>query len=336
MVALARALAADPQWPAKARDGRAGEIVPCLRCLQCYHISTDRWNVGCSVNPRFANETFVPCRVEPASVKKKVLVVGAGPAGVMAAATAHARGHEVVLAERDETVGGAVRLIAREHHKEDAARYLRYMRHEVEELARLPRFELRLGLEVSPKTVRELAPDALIVAVGADPLEPPIPGIDGPGVVPFAQAITHVDELGKNVVIVGGGTIGAELALELAETDRRVRVIEMGDRIAAQGNSLFRIALRQMFEKQGDRIEVILGTACVSIEKGGVRVKTPEGEERVLACDDVVTALGVRPRSGLVEALSDVAPQTLVVGDCRRARVIKDAVFEGYMAAAGI
>lgn len=77
MVALARALAADPLWPAKARDDRAEDIVPCLRCLQCYHISTDRWNVGCSVNPRFANEDFVPRTVEPAEVSKRVLVVGA-------------------------------------------------------------------------------------------------------------------------------------------------------------------------------------------------------------------------------------------------------------------
>lgn len=336
MVALARAFAADPMWPAKARDGRSDDIVPCLRCLQCYHISTERWNVGCSVNPRFGNESFVPRTVEPALVKKRVLVVGAGPAGVMAAATAHARGHEVILAEREDSVGGAVRLIAQEHHKEDIARYLCYLRHEVEGLIGRPGFELRLGLEVVPETVREIAPDALVLAVGAEPFEPPVPGIDGPGVVTFTEAISHASELGRDVVIVGGGTIGAELALELAEMGRHVRMVEMAGKIAAQGNSLFRIALRQMFEKQGDRIEVMLNTSCVAIEAGRVSVRTADGAEKVLACDSVVTALGVRPRSAIAEALSGIVPQTLVVGDCRRARVIKDAVFEGYMAAAGI
>ena len=138
------------------------------------------------------------------------------------------------------------------------------------------------------------------------------------------------------MVIVGGGTIGAELALELAEMGRHVRMVEMAGKIAAQGNSLFRIALRQMFEKQGDRIEVMLNTSCVAIEAGRVSVRTADGAEKVLACDSVVTALGVRPRSAIAEALSGIVPQTLVVGDCRRARVIKDAVFEGYMAAAGI
>ncbi len=336
MVALARALAADPLWPAKARDGRADEIVPCLRCLQCYHISTDRWNVGCSVNPRFGNESFVPFAVEPAKVKKRVLVVGAGPAGVMAAVTAHARGHEVVLAERSESVGGTVRLIAQESHKEDAARYLRYMRNEVDGLCGKDGFELRLGQEVTSEVVAELAPDAVVVAVGAEPFEPPIPGIDGPEVIPFVEAIPHIQELGERVVIVGGGTIGAELALELAEMGRRVCVVERGDELASRGNSLFKIALRQMFDKQDGRIEVLLGTACSSIEEGRVVVSAADGTESALACDSVVTALGVHPRSAVVESLSGIAPQTIVVGDCRRARVIKDAVFEGYMAAAGL
>lgn len=262
MVALARALAADPLWPAKARDDRAEDIVPCLRCLQCYHISTDRWNVGCSVNPRFANEDFVPRTVEPAEVSKRVLVVGAGPAGCMAAITACARGHKVVLAERADRVGGNVRLIA--------------------------------------------------------------------------QAIGHVEDLGSRVVVVGGGTIGAELALELAEQGHEVKVVEMGSALAAQGNSLFRIALRQMFDRQGKAIEVLLNTSCTSIGEEGVCVSGPDGAERVLACDSVVIAAGVRPRTALAEGLAGVVPQTYLVGDCRRARVIKDAVFEGYSAAASI
>lgn len=217
MVALARALAADPLWPAKARDDRAEDIVPCLRCLQCYHISTDRWNVGCSVNPRFANEDFVPRTVEPAEVSKRVLVVGAGPAGCMAAITACARGHKVVLAERADRVGGNVRLIAQESHKEDIARYLHYLEHKIAGLERAGVLDVRFGCEVDRAFVEEMAPDALIVAVGAEPFVPPVPGVDAPVVMGFAQAIGHVEDLGSRVVVVGGGTIGAELALELAE-----------------------------------------------------------------------------------------------------------------------
>lgn len=238
MVALARALAADPLWPAKARDDRAEDIVPCLRCLQCYHISTDRWNVGCSVNPRFANEDFVPRTVEPAEVSKRVLVVGAGPAGCMAAITACARGHKVVLAERADRLGGNVRLVAQESHKEDIARYLHYLEHKIAGLERAGVLDVRFGCEVERAFVEEMAPDALIVAVGAEPFVPPVPGADAPVVMGFAQAIEHVEDLGSRVVVVGGGTIGAELALELAEQGHEVKVVEMGSALAAQGNSL--------------------------------------------------------------------------------------------------
>lgn len=283
MVALARALAADPLWPAKARDDRAEDIVPCLRCLQCYHISTDRWNVGCSVNPRFANEDFVPRTVEPAEVSKRVLVVGAGPAGCMAAITACARGHKVVLAERADRVGGNVRLIAQESHKEDIARYLHYLEHKIAGLERAGVLDVRFGCEVDRAFVEEMAPDALIVAVGAEPFVPPVPGVDAPVVMGFAQAIGHVEDLGSRVVVVGGGTIGAELALELAEQGHEVKVVEMGSALAAQGNSLFRIALRQMFDRQGKAIEVLLNTSCTSIGEEGVCVSGPDGAERVLA-----------------------------------------------------
>lgn len=336
MVALARALAADPLWPAKARDDRAEDIVPCLRCLQCYHISTDRWNVGCSVNPRFANEDFVPRTVEPAEVSKRVLVVGAGPAGCMAAITACARGHKVVLAERADRVGGNVRLIAQESHKEDIARYLRYLEHKIAGLERAGELDVRFGCDVDRVFVEEMAPDALIVAVGAEPFVPSVPGVDAPVVMGFAQAIEHVEDLGSRVVVVGGGTIGAELALELAEQGHEVKVVEMGSALAAQGNSLFRIALRQMFDRQGKAIEVLLNTSCTSIGDEGVCVSGPDGAECVLACDNVVIAAGVRPRTALAEGLAGVVPQTYLVGDCRRARVIKDAVFEGYSAAASI
>ena len=334
MVALARALAADPYWPEKARDDRAEDIVPCLRCLQCYHISTDRWNVGCSVNPRFGNEDFIPRKAEPAALKKRVLVVGAGPAGCMAAMTACARGHEVVLMEQSDSVGGALKLIAREAHKEDAARYLRYVRRRVQVLADAGELDLRLRCEATPESVRECAPDAVIVAVGAEPFVPPVPGLaEATG---FAEAIECPEALGGNVVIVGGGTIGAELALELAEMGRHVTIVEMGDKLAAQGNSLFRIALRQMYEKHVGKLEVLLGATCLGVQDGAVRLAMAGGEERMVACDDVVVASGVRPKVSAVERLTGIAPQTIAVGDCRRARVIKDAVFEGYCAAANL
>ena len=195
----------------------------------------------------------------------------------MAAITACARGHKVVLAERADRVGGNVRLIAQESHKEDIARYLHYLEHKIAGLERAGVLDVRFGCEVDRAFVEEMAPDALIVAVGAEPFVPPVPGVDAPVVMGFAQAIGHVEDLGSRVVVVGGGTIGAELALELAEQGHEVKVVEMGSALAAQGNSLFRIALRQMFDRQGKAIEVLLNTSCTSIGEEGVCVSGPDG-----------------------------------------------------------
>lgn len=333
MVALARALAADPLWPVKAREGRADEIVPCLRCLQCYHIATNRWNVACSVNPRYGNEDIVPLVLEPAQQKKHVVVVGAGPAGCRAAMAAAERGHEVTVLEKGPRIGGMLNLIAQEAHKEDVARYLAYLEHAISKLDERGAIRLRLNCEVTPEMLRALAPDAAIIAVGAEPWTPPVPGLNGPFVLGFTEAIEHVDRVGQRVVVVGGGIIGAELALELGESGRQVTVVEMGDRIAAQANDLYRIALRQSFDACGDAVELLVHAACQGVREGAVDVSI-EGAVRSIACDTVIAATGVRSRSALVDSLYGIAPQSYIVGDCRAPRVIKDATLEGYSAGA--
>lgn len=332
MVAMARALAADPFWPQKAREGRAEDIVPCLRCLQCYHISTNRRKVGCSVNPRFSNESFVPLELAKAELAKRVLVVGGGPAGIKAALTAHARGHEVTLIEQTDALGGQLRYIAQEAHKEDVARYLTYLRTQVEKAG----FEVRLGCTATPSLVEEIAPDALIVAVGARPLTPPIPGIDDPRVYGFHKAIEHIHDLGQRVVVVGGGTIGAEIALELAEMPNKdVTLVGSSDEIAEQGNMLYRIALRQMFEKHPNNLHVMTKTRCNSLEGGTARVASPGGETQI-PFDTAIVATGVRARADVAEELFGLAPQSFVIGDCVRPRKIMDATFEGFSVAANL
>lgn len=333
MVALARALAADPFWPQKAREGRGEDIVPCLRCLQCYHISTNRRNVGCSVNPRYCNEDFVPLELTPAAKPKRVVVIGAGPAGCKAALTAQARGHHVILLEKEEYIGGALHYIAMEQYKEDIKRYRDYLEIQLKKSG----VELRLGCEATPGMVKALAPDALIVAVGASPFAPPVPGLDDPRVAGFHQAIACPDSLGQRVVVMGGGTIGAEIALELAELKgRRVTVVEMGEKIAAQGNMLYRIALRQKMDRCGDRLVRLTNTRCLEINPQGVLVEDDQGRRRTLAADSVVVAAGVRPNTRLAESFFGLAPQCYMVGDCFKARKIMEATYEGYAVAAQI
>lgn len=332
MVAMARALTADPQWPVKAREGRSEDIRPCLRCLQCYHIATNHWHVGCSVNPRYWNEAFVghDYELEPALVSKKVVVVGGGPAGMRAALYAAQRGHEVVLLEKEAELGGQLRYIAQEAHKEDIARYLTWLRTQVAKSS----VDVRLGCEATRELVEAEQADALIIAVGGSPVTPPIAGVGEPQVIGFHEAIERAEELGRRLVVVGGGTIGAELALELAELDGRdVTLVEGGPTIARTGNMLYREALRQMLEKNAAQLHVLTNTVVQSLEGGIARLSSAEGEALEVAFDTAVIACGVRPNGALAEELYGAAPQSFIIGDANKVRQIMDATLDAWTVA---
>lgn len=333
MVAMARALAADPFWPEKAREGRAEDIVPCIRCLQCYHISTNRRSVGCSVNPRYANESFVPLKLEAAEKAKRVLVVGGGPAGMKAALTASERGHRVTLIEKEQELGGQLRYIAQETHKEDVARLLAYLRMQIAKSD----VEVILATRATSETVCEMSADAVIIAVGSKPFELDIPGSESENVLGFHEAIERAHELGERVVVIGGGTIGAEIALELAEMPGKdVTLVVSRDKVAAQGNRLYRVALRQMYEKYGDTLHVLKNARCTSVEEGIAHITFRAGGEKEIPFDTAVLATGVRANSSVAEGLFGLAPQSFMVGDCVRPRKIMEAIFEGYSVAANL
>jgi 2,4-dienoyl-CoA reductase-like NADH-dependent reductase (Old Yellow Enzyme family)/thioredoxin reductase len=325
LVAFGRSFIADPGWPNKAKDGLGEDIRPCIRCMQCYHISTNRRNVGCSVNPRFTNESFIKKEPGRAEKEKSVVVVGGGPAGIMAAVTARQRGHRVTLFEKNTFLGGALHYVAMEHYKEDIRSYLEYLLRKIHASGA----EIRLSTGATPELVRDLAPDVLFVALGARPVEPAIPGIGLPQVVDFYHAIQYGKELGRRVAIIGGGTIGAEIALELAELHgREVYLVEMTGEIAAQGNMLYRIALRQKMDALPNLVR-LLHTRCVEITPGAVALEH-NGEEQRIPVDSVVIAAGVIARSGEAEAFYGITPDTFSIGDCNRPAKIMEAVFDGY------
>lgn len=325
MVALGRPLVADPQWPRKAMEGRAEDIVPCIRCVQCYHIATNRKDVACSVNPRYYNEAWYPKTIAKAEKKKHVIVIGAGPAGIRAALTLYQRGHQVTLLEKNNYVGGAIHYVAKEEFKQDIKSYLEYLECQLAKTE----IELKLGVTATPQMVKDMKPDALIVAIGGSPFVPPIKGIDSKNVMGFYDAIENRDKIGKEVVVLGGGTIGAELGLELAEFEKKtVSIVEMNDTIAAQGNMLYKIALRQHMDK-AKTLTTYLNTACQEITADSVLVKIPDGTEKVIPAETVIVATGVRPNKEEAEAFYHITPETYAIGDCNKVRIIKDATFEG-------
>lgn len=333
MVAFGRSLLADPYWPKKAMEGHPEDIVPCLRCSNCYHISTDHWNVGCSVNPRYHNESFIPSQtcVGKAKSKKNVVVIGAGPAGLKAAITACDRGHQVTLIEKSDSLGGLLKVIANEHHKEEVQRLLKYYRTQVEKRP----IQVMLNTEASVDIVKDLNPDAILIALGAKERILPIEGIHNQKSILAKDVILNPEQLGQKVVILGGGSIGCEIGLDLAEDGKDVSILEVTDLLAANANSLYREALRQKFLLH-DNIHSLLRCSCSKIEDENIWYKDKDGNEQCIPYDNLIISTGLVPQIDVVQQFYGICRNTIAIGDCIKPSSIMNANYEGFVNALNI
>ena len=324
LVAYGRNFIADPNWPKKILEGHREDIVPCVRCLQCYHISTNRKNVGCTVNPLYHNTFFE--KVVPVTKKKRVVIIGAGPAGIQCALSASNRGHEVILLEKNNEVGGTINLIAKEKYKEDMKLYLSYLKEQINKSD----IDIRLNTLASPDMVRSLNPEALVLALGAKPIKLSIEQEGNPYIVNYADAIENPNKLGDKITIIGGGTIGAELALELAEMEKDVSIVEMTDQLASNGNVLYKIALRQKYESLSNPIKIHYKSMCFKINEHYVYLRNKDGLESRIESNTTIVAVGVQSDRNVIESFYGIVSDTYEIGDALRPRKIQEAVQEGY------
>lgn len=330
-VMLGRAMNADPLWPKKAKEGRSEDIVPCLRCSYCYHAANDHNLIACSVNPRFFRENRVPMHLEKAEVLKKVVIVGGGPAGCKAALTASERGHQVILIEKSDQVGGQLKHARMDKHKSDLARYCKYLQVQIDKSD----VTVLYNTVATPEFVETLHPDALIIAVGAAPIKPKIKGIDKPLVIDAINSYNYLDEIGHKVSIIGGGTVGSELALKLAEDGHDVSIIEGGDKLGAKGHMLYRIGIRHAMDKVRDKIHLHLNTRCIEILDNGVIIEK-SGEKSIVDADTILISVGLYPLSDEVYSFYGITPETYYVGDCDRVGKVLEATNNAYFIAVNI
>lgn len=324
-VAMVRSLIADPFLPQKAREGKDADIRPCLRCLDCLTGMQTKTRFACAVNPRTGHEFLLDATEKPAKAQKTVLVVGGGPGGLEAAATAAARGHKVILAEKSDSLGGLLKFTDYDSLKADLKRLKDHLVHRVEAAG----VEVRLNTEVTAELVAQIHPDALLIAAGSTPVVFPLPGIET--AQHATTAYTNLDALGKTVAVMGGGLVGCETALFLAETGRDVTIIEMQDAVAPDANWMHRVAMLQSFAETPS-LHIRTGLRCTAVTAQGVEIQDKEGNTVVIPAESKVYAFGQRavPVSDLMTL--DV-PVIRVIGDCHQVGKTNGAIFDGYHAA---
>lgn len=324
LVAVGRAFLADPEWSLKAQKGQ--DIRPCIRCNKCHILAGEGNELRCAVNPRLGREGSI---ILPAPRSKKIVVVGGGPAGMQAALTASDRGHDVVLYEEGDRVGGNLNLASRPGFKRDLKDFLLYFRKQVEKND----MRVRAGVKASLDILMGENPDKVILATGAHPVTPEIPGIDGEHVLFVDEYFRRYEEFEsvKRVVVVGAGLVGSEIALDLSSKCEEVLLIDMlpYEGLLRKEHATNRSVLIKMLESSG---VTILGQRKLrEVQKDGV-VFDSNGTEEFHRADKTILALGFEPRTELRDALakSNLGFDYYQVGDCIEPRDIFNAVQEGY------
>ena len=322
MVAVGRGLIADERLIVKMREGKKDEIRYCVACNQgCIDRVLGGMNAHCLVNPRAGQEKERP--IEKAGAPKNIVVIGGGPAGMEAAVTACDRGHSVTLIS--PALGGRLPEVAAPPEKDSFLLFDSYL---ISQIKERPITVVEKAV-TSPEDIKAYAPDAVIVAVGAQPVIPNIKGIDLPHVVTADDVLQKKAALKGDTVIIGGGLVGSETAKFLASQGVKVTLLEMMDSIANGIGATFIGHLFQTLDKLG--VTVRCGVKVTEITTDEVRLA-----DGAVSAQNVVIAVGYRDDGGLADALRLACDEVCVIGDAKSPRRILDAVDDAFEAASSL
>lgn len=331
-IGAARSFIADPQWGVKAYEGRNEDVVPCLRCNKCHVAGPGNWNTVCSVNPEWGLEHKAERLVTPPQKAKKIAVVGGGPAGMEAALLCARRGHSVTLYEKQARLGGLLNAAEGIDIKWTLIKFRDYLVRQIEKSA----VDVKLNTPADPALLKAEGFDEVIVAIGAEPAYPPIPGVHGENVIPAVETAAREPEMSHNVVVVGGGEIGVEMGLHLAKKGHAVTLLEMGPILSPESVP---VHFRSLFEAAWEGQEGFtyhLNARVTAITPEGVTCADAEGTEHTLPAQSVVLAAGLKAKADEAMTFMDGTVRTHMIGDCNKVGCVQTAMRAAYALANNI
>jgi 2,4-dienoyl-CoA reductase (NADPH2) len=341
-IAMTRRLFADPELPNKLISGKVDDIAPCTSCTCCKAENSHR---RCRINAAIGTEKQYT--IESANRKKRVVVVGGGPAGMEAARVAAKRGHKVTLFEKSSKLGGLLPLAAmvKGLEIENLPAIINYLSGQMKKLG----VTIKLSTAVTPSLIEKIKPDVVIVAAGGIPAVPDIPGIDTPNVVrntdlhrmlkfflkfikpKILRSLTRLwMPIGKRVVIIGGGLQGCELAEFLVKRNRKVTIVDSSDTIGDDMIQHLRQQLFWWFREKG--VLLLPGVQPVAITSKGLTVLTKEGYKRTIEADSILPASPMKTSTELFDSLKEKVAEVYAIGDCGSPRLMVDAIADGWRA----
>ena len=328
LIYAARAYISNPDYGQLILEGREDDLVPCLRCNKCHGRGEhDPFVSVCSVNPLIGIEQKVSRMQLPTAGGKRVALIGGGPAAMRCAMYLKDRGHTPVIYEKGPQLGGAIIHADYVDFKWTLKDFKDFLIRQINKRG----IEVHLNTEATPEMIEAEEFDAVVVAVGADPALPPVEGAETArwnGVNIYG----HVDEVGQNVVVIGGASTAAEAACYLAESGKNVIEISRQGRIAYDLNPIRSIGyMNSKAQKLG--VKVKKNAKTLKIEPGQVTYLTAKGKEKTVACDDVVVTGGFTPRVQLAVSFAHSATEFYMIGDCRQPGTMRHAIRDAYAVA---
>lgn len=339
LVGMARGFIADPDWAEKVKQDRIEDVRPCIRCLHCLDFCEPLDSSGsmsyCSVNPRRAFITE-PKPILNDGKKKKVAVIGGGPAGMLAAIEISDRGHDVILIEKEEKLGGRLEFADFIRFKTGIRNYRDYLIRQVEKRSNI---ELMLATTADEALLQKMEPDAIVVASGATKFVPNIKGADKANVIHAADVFKHTDRIGQKVVVIGGGDVGCELSIQLQTMHKNVDLIEAEDRLMKFSKGFWEDKVFTEYfltheytpdlknfddVKEVDNVHIHLSAKCTEITDEGVYIEEKDGEKIFIEADTVILSTGLRNYADAPN-FDDFARTVIYIGDRKEVSNIENA-----------